>query len=69
MIAEEETSRTYYDKIGDVYYMHYKDMAINSVKVLHNEANIVNNKFGSDDVLVTKDVLKQILNKYNYFKQ
>ena len=44
-------------------------MAIDSVKVLHNEANIVNNKFSSDDVLVSKDILKQILKKYNYFKQ
>ena len=69
MIAEEEISRTYYDKTDDVYYMHYKNMAIDSVKVLHNEANIVNNKFSSDDVLVSKDILKQILKKYNYFKQ
>ncbi len=52
-----------------MFIIYYKDMAIDSVKVLHNEANIVNNKFGSDDVLVTKDALKQILNKYNYFKQ
>ena len=69
MIAEEEISRTYYDKTDDVYYMHYKNMAIDSVKVLHNEANIVNNKFSSDDVLVSKDILKQILKKYNYFKK
>ena len=69
MIAEEETPRSYYDKINDIYYMHYKDMAKDSVKVLHNEANTINNKFGSDDVVVSKNELKQILNKYNYFQQ
>ena len=68
MIAKEEISRTYYDKMDDVFYMHYKDMAIDSVKVLHNEAETINNKFGSDDVVVSKNVLKQILKKYNYFK-
>ena len=68
MIAKEEISRTYYDKMDDVFYMHYKDMAIDSVKVLHNEAETINNKFGSDDVVVSKNVLKQILKKYNFFK-
>jgi len=68
MIAEEESPRTYYDKMDDVFYMHYKDMAVDSVKVLHNEAETINNKFGSDDVVVSKNVLKQILKKYNYFK-
>ena len=69
MIAKEESPRTYYDKIDDVYYMHYKDMADNSVKVLHNEANLINDKFGSDDVVISKDDLRRILNKYNYFKK
>ena len=68
MVAKEEISRTYYDKIDDVFYMHYKDMAVDSVKVLHNEAETINNKFGSDDVVVSKNVLKQILKKYNYFR-
>ena len=68
MIAKEEISRTYYDKIDDVFYMHYKNMAVDSVKVLHNEAETINNKFGSDDVIVSKNVLKQILKKYNYFR-
>ena len=63
MIAKEEISRTYYDKIDDVFYMHYKNMAVDSVKVLHNEAETINNKFGSDDVIVSKNVLKQILKK------
>tara|TARA_Y100000592_G_scaffold99817_1_gene177343 strand:+ start:8889 stop:9848 length:960 start_codon:yes stop_codon:yes gene_type:complete len=69
MVAEEETPRTYYDKIDDVYYMHYKDLAKNSVKVLHNEAEVIYDKFGSDGVVVTKDELRQILKKYNYFKK
>jgi len=68
MIAEEESPRTYYDKIDDVYYMHYENMAKDSVKVLHNEAEIINNKFGSDDVIISKNGLKQILKKYNYFR-
>ena len=68
MVAKEEISRTYYDKMDDVFYMHYKDMAVDSVKVLHNEAETINNKFSSDDVVVSKNVLKQILKKYNYFR-
>ena len=69
MIAEEESPRTYYDKIDDVYYMHYENMAKDSVKVLHNEAEIINNKFGSDDVIISKNDLRHMLKKYNYFKK
>ena len=68
MVAKEEVSRTFYDKIDDVYYMHYKDMADSHIKVLHNEAEIINGKFGSDDVVVSKDELRQILKYYNYFR-
>ena len=68
MVAKEEVSRTFYDKIDDVYYMHYKDMANSHIKVLHNEAEIINGKFGSDDVVVSKDELRQILKYYNYFR-
>tara|TARA_R100001244_G_scaffold88116_1_gene67216 strand:- start:1414 stop:2379 length:966 start_codon:yes stop_codon:yes gene_type:complete len=68
MVAKEEVSRTFYDKIDDVYYMHYKDMADSHIKVLHNEAEIINGKFGSDDVVVSKDELRQILKSYNYFR-
>ncbi len=69
MIAEEESPRTYYDKIDDVYYMHYENMAKDSVKVLHNEAETINNKFGSDDVIISKNDLRHMLKKYNYFKK
>ena len=69
MIAKEESPRTYYDKIDDVYYMHYKDMAKDSLKVSYNKAETINNKFGSDDVVISKNNLKQMLNKYNYFKK
>ena len=69
MIAQEEAPRTYYDKIHDVYYMHYKDMAKDSVKVLYNEAELVDDKFGSDDVVISKDDLKQMLKSYKYFKK
>ena len=69
MIAKEESPRTYYDKMNDVYYMHYKNMAKDSVKVLHNEAETINNKFGSDDVIISKNDLRHMLKKYNYFKK
>jgi len=69
MIAEEESPRTYYDKMDNVYYMHYENMAKDSVKVLHNEAETINNKFGSDDVIISKNDLKHMLKKYNYFKK
>ena len=68
MVAKEEVSRTFYDKIDEVYYMHYKDMADSHIKVLHNEAEIINGKFGSDDVVVSKDELRQMLKYYNYFR-
>ena len=68
MIAKEEAPRTYYDKIDDVYYMHYKDMAKDSLKVSCNEAETINDRFGSDDVVVSKDDLRQMLDKYNYFR-
>ena len=68
MIAKEEVSRTFYDKIEDIYYMHYKNMAESHVKVLHNEAQILNDKFGSDDVVMTKNQLRQMLKHYNYFR-
>tara|TARA_R110002051_G_scaffold304126_1_gene373314 strand:- start:20 stop:985 length:966 start_codon:yes stop_codon:yes gene_type:complete len=68
MVAKEEVSRTFYDKTDDVYYMHYKDMADSHIKVLHNEAEIINGKFGSDDVVVSKDELRQMLKYYNYFR-
>tara|TARA_R100000541_G_scaffold13155_1_gene21990 strand:+ start:420 stop:1376 length:957 start_codon:yes stop_codon:yes gene_type:complete len=68
MIAKEEAPRTYYDKIEDVYYMHYKDMAKDSLRVSCNEAETINDKFGSDDVVISKDDLRQMLDKYNYFR-
>jgi len=68
MIAKEEAPRTHYDKIDDVYYMHYKDIAISNIKVKYNEADLVNDKFGSDNVVISKDKLKQMLIDYNWFQ-
>jgi len=59
MISKEEIPRTLYNPKHDVYYMHYKD--ITSSKFNWDE-------FTSDVTLVTKEELKNILNKYNYFK-
>ena len=64
-----EIPRTYYDKIDDVYYMHYKDMAEDSVKVLNNEAEVVTDKFGSNNVVLNKKQLRQMLKSYKYFKK
>tara|TARA_R110000851_G_scaffold217948_1_gene370867 strand:+ start:6346 stop:7305 length:960 start_codon:yes stop_codon:yes gene_type:complete len=69
MVAQEEVPRTYYDKIDDVYYMHYKDMAEDSVKVLNNEAEVVTDKFGSNNVVLNKKQLRQMLKSYKYFKK
>ena len=69
MVAKEEAPRTYYDKIDDVFYMHYKDIAKDSLKVLHNEAEIILDRFGSDNVIIPKDKLRKMLEKYNYFKK
>jgi UDP-N-acetylglucosamine 4,6-dehydratase len=56
MISEEESSRV---KSEDgVYYMHYKN--------IYNPDNIY--KFTSDQTVVSKEELKQILISYNYFK-
>jgi len=71
MVAKEEVPRTYYDKIDDIFYMHYKDMAKDNIKVLNNEAQALTgrvDKLGSDNVVVSYDELRQILKKYNYFK-
>ena len=49
--------------------MHYKDMAEDSVKVLNNEAEVVTDKFGSNNVVLNKKQLRQMLKSYKYFKK
>jgi UDP-glucose 4-epimerase len=59
MISKEEVPRTIYNSKNDIYYMHYKNIA----------SNIFDWKeFTSDITLVSKQELKLILKKYEYFK-
>ena len=58
MVSKEEAPRTFYDKVDDTYYMHYKEVFDNSL----------NNEFSSYETTVSKQELTKILNCYNYFK-
>ena len=69
MIATEEVPRTHYIKDTNTYYMHYTDMAKDNDRVMRNEAELVSSKFGSDDSVLPKEELRQVLENYNYFKQ
>lgn len=59
MISKEESYRTYFDKDKNMYYMHYKN-------IYNNELN--NFEFISDSVLMKKEELYNLLQKYNFFK-
>lgn len=59
MISKEESYRTYFDKNKNMYYMHYKN-------IYNNELN--NFEFISDSVLMKKEELYNLLQKYNFFK-
>jgi UDP-N-acetylglucosamine 4,6-dehydratase len=56
MISKEESPRTFFKQNG-VYYMHYKN--------IHDAFNT--KEFTSDQVVVSKEELKLILQSYNYF--
>ena len=58
MVSKEEASRTFYNKIDDTYYMHYKEVFDNSL----------NDEFSSYETTVSKQELIKILNHYNFFK-
>lgn len=57
MISKEESPRTFFDDKKNMYFMHYED--------IFNDNEY---EFTSDKVVVTKEQLKDILIKYNYFK-
>ena len=59
MISKEESPRTLYSERNDTYYMHYKDLALTRTEW---------NEFTSDSVVVSKENLITILEKYNYFQ-
>lgn len=58
MISKEETSRTFYDKEKNTFFMHYKDLAKDPIDL----------EFTSDISVVSKKELYSILKKYNFFK-
>ena len=60
MISKEELQRTYYEEENNTYYMHYKDTILNKTTVTQ--------EFTSDNVCMSKDKLKNILQTNNYFK-
>lgn len=58
MISIEEAPRTHYNKELNTYFMHYERLAENAISF----------EFTSDKVVVSKEELEQILEKYDYFK-
>lgn len=58
MISKEETPRTFYDKVKNTFFMHYKDLAKDPIDL----------EFTSDTSVVSKKELYSILKKYNFFK-
>ena len=60
MIAPEEIDRVFYDKEHDMYLMHYKH--------IHREQSVPENGLNSKDWTISKEDLRTLLKKYNYFK-
>lgn len=58
MISKEESYRTFYNKLDNIYYMHYK----NTLPIEQEY------EFTSDSVVVTKEELYKTLEKFNFFK-
>ena len=58
MISIEEAPRTYCNKELDSYFMHYEKLAKEPIDF----------EFTSDNVVVSKDELKQMLEGYDYFR-
>ena len=59
MVSKEERPRTTYNQSQDTYYMHYKDISDNLVEW---------EEFTSNQVAVSREELKLILEQYNYFQ-
>ena len=58
MISIEEAPRTHFDKNIGAYLMHYENLSENAIDF----------EFTSDSVIVTREELVKILDKYGYFK-
>jgi UDP-N-acetylglucosamine 4,6-dehydratase/5-epimerase len=61
MLSAEELPRTCFDAAKNMYILHYK-------KVFENYPGFPGGEFSSKDVVVSKNELKGILGKYNFFK-
>jgi UDP-N-acetylglucosamine 4,6-dehydratase len=60
MVSKEEIPRTFYDEKNNVYFMHYKNIYINN--------NFSWSEYTSDNTIISKNDLNEVLKKYNYFK-
>lgn len=60
MIAPQERERVYFDKDHNMYLMHYK--------TVYGTANLSEKGLSSEDTLVSKKELEDLLKKNNYFK-
>ena len=60
MVSKEEIPRTFYDGKNNVYFMHYKNIYINN--------NFSWSEYTSDNTIISKNDLNEVLKKYNYFK-
>ena len=64
MISKEELPRTIYSKYSDIYLMHYKNVVDNKKLITHFK----NNEYSSENLTLSYEQLKQILEKNNYYK-
>jgi UDP-N-acetylglucosamine 4,6-dehydratase/5-epimerase len=60
MIAPQEISRVYFDEENDMYMMHYKQ--------IHNTANLPEEGLSSENCIVSKKELEELLKRHDYFK-
>lgn len=61
MISPYEGARTTYNKNGDFYLIHYKNVS--------GEVELPHSGLSSENCLVTKEELRDILKSYNYFQK
>ena len=58
MVSKEEAPRTIYNEYDDTYYMHYKDVSVDSIT----------EEFNSYETTVSHPELIHILNNYDFFR-
>ena len=58
MVSKEEAPRTIYNEYDDTYYMHYKDVSVDSIA----------EEFNSYETTVSHPELIKILGKYDFFR-